>query len=312
MPRAGGAPAEAESCAATPSAATPSAVSRRVGADDVAGGGIGLAPPGLGRFLPPGRGRVLPLGAGRVLPLGASRVLPLGAGRVLPLGRGRVLSLGAGRILSLGAGRVLSLGLGDCLSLGARGGVPLGAGVERAADGVRPGRETGAAKRGELERAGGAAARGAVGAEGGERMAEQRQQRRRRPAFREHGRNQPQEHGGGRVAERLAGAVVGEDAEAAELGRHASRERAVGSDQRRLGAAVLDRVAQHERDRDRLLLLVGGDEQAHAVDREVAILIDREVGVLIDRAGRDPGRPRGRDRERTAGSNPDRPTERRL
>ena len=91
-----------------------------------------------------------------------------------------------------------------------------------------------------------------------QRMLEQRQQRHRRePAERRLG-DQPREHAGRRVGQRVAAGIVDRHVPARQRRQHAPRQRAVGRDQRGGLARRLDRLAQRDRDRERLLLGVGG------------------------------------------------------
>ena len=115
----------------------------------------------------------------------------------------------------------------------------------------------------------GGAAGGGGQAGSGQRMLQQRQQRHRRQLFRHGAGQQPQEHRRGRVRQGFAGAVIGDDAEAGQLRRHPHGQLPVRRDQRRPRARHLQRIAQHQRDRRRLLLLIrrGQPEQAPQVLR---------------------------------------------
>ena len=87
-------------------------------------------------------------------------------------------------------------------------------------------------------------------------MLEHREQRNRRQSIRGGAREQTQEGGGRRVRERLAGAVVDDDAVAGELGGDAEGELAIGGDKGGSGVRALQGVAEGEGDGDGFFLLV--------------------------------------------------------
>ena len=95
-----------------------------------------------------------------------------------------------------------------------------------------------------LQRAGGAAAGGGGEAQRRQAGASAGQQRDGRHPVRHGVGQQAQEHGGRRVGQALARAVIGHDAEAAELGGDAASQVAVGRDQ---GGAVVRRLSAPRR-----------------------------------------------------------------
>ena len=84
-------------------------------------------------------------------------------------------------------------------------------------------------------------------------------------------REQAQEHAGRRLIERPAGRIVHRDSEAAQFRRDPARQRAVGRHQRRRAAlvAVLQRLAQDQRDHARLLVRGRAIDPRHPVQRAV-------------------------------------------
>ena len=95
-------------------------------------------------------------------------------------------------------------------------------------------------------------------AEPQQRMLEQRQQRHRlEPAQRRFG-DEPREHAGRRVGQRIAAGIVDLARPSARARPHAARQRAVGRHQRGGLVLGLHRLAQRDRDGQRLFLGVGG------------------------------------------------------
>ncbi len=125
---------------------------------------------------------------------------------------------------------------------------------------VEPRRRARPAQGGALQRPRRGAAGGRRQPRRGQRMLQQRQQRHRRERLRHRPRQQAQERRRRRLGQFLARAVVGDHAPAQQLRCHPAGERAVGRDQRRAPAGRLQRIAQDQRDRRRLLLLVRGIE----------------------------------------------------
>jgi hypothetical protein len=68
------------------------------------------------------------------------------------------------------------------------------------------------------------------------------------------GTERPQQRGRRRIGERLTGRIVDVDVPAPELGRDAARQFAIGGDQRGGAARRIQRFAQRQRDRHRLLV----------------------------------------------------------
>jgi hypothetical protein len=104
----------------------------------------------------------------------------------------------------------------------------------------------------------------AVHAGAKQRVLEQGQDRHRVTRPEDAFQHQPQQRRRRRGVERRAAGIVGLDAEAAQLGRHTARQRAVGGDEG--GRAVLQRQPERDRDGQRLLALVGRLDQRHAVE----------------------------------------------
>ena len=99
---------------------------------------------------------------------------------------------------------------------------------------------------------------------GGERVFEQGQQGQRRVIRDGGARQQAQQHGGGGLFQRLAGAVIGGDAEAFQRGGDARGEAAIRRDQGGRAAGDFQRFAQDHGDRGGVLRLVLRFEFAQA------------------------------------------------
>ncbi len=143
-----------------------------------------------------------------------------------------------------------------------------------------------------LEPARGSPARGGSEAERRQRVLQHRQQSDRRQPLADGAGQQAQQRCRRRVRERLAGTVIHDHAIARELGCHPERKSAVRRDERGARLRPLERVPQRQRDRDGLLLLIGGLQPEQAAD-----LRGERVAPLREGAGgkertRDRGRPR--------------------
>ena len=108
-----------------------------------------------------------------------------------------------------------------------------------------------------------------------------------KPAERRLGR-QPREHAGRRVGERIAAGIVDRHVPARERRQHAAGQRAVGRDQRRGLVRRLHRLAQRDRDGQRLLLGVGGLDHGDVLRARVGLR-----GEIVRRSGA-PARARSR------------------
>ena len=82
-------------------------------------------------------------------------------------------------------------------------------------------------------------------------------------------RHEPREHAGLGVGQRIAAGIVGLDVPAPERGDDAARQRAVGRHQRG-GLVLVHRLAQRDRDGERLVLGIGGLDHGEACERRVA------------------------------------------
>ena len=98
-------------------------------------------------------------------------------------------------------------------------------------------------------------------------MLEQRQQAHRIARPERGVQRQPEQAGGRRVGQRRAAGIVGDDTETQKLGANPPRQRAVAGDERRALAGRLDGALQRNRDRHRLVALVGRFHQRHAAQR---------------------------------------------
>ena len=85
----------------------------------------------------------------------------------------------------------------------------------------------------------------------------QRQQRHRRQVLERGLGGEPREHAGLGVGQRVAAGIVGRHVPASERGADAARQRAVRRHQRG-GLLLVHGLAQRDRDRERLLLGIGG------------------------------------------------------
>ena len=120
-----------------------------------------------------------------------------------------------------------------------------------------------AAQRHQFDDPGGMADAGAFQAEFEQRMLEQRQQA-DRIAGPEYGlQHQPQQAGRRRVGERRAAGIVGDDAEAQQLGRDTPRQRPVAGDECGPLPRLFDRGLERDGDRHRLVAFAGGFDQRH-------------------------------------------------
>ena len=137
-----------------------------------------------------------------------------------------------------------------------------------------------AAEHRQLEDAGGLPAVARVHAEGGEGMLEEREEPRRLGRLGERLGEEPGEDALRQEVEPGAGGIVDLEAPAPEFGRDAPRERPVRGDQRDRRAGRLERLADGDGDRERLLLLVVGEEVGDAGERRVE-------GARRDQAGTD-------------------------
>ena len=88
-------------------------------------------------------------------------------------------------------------------------------------------------------------------------MLDEREQRHRRKAAERRFGRQPGEHAGRRVGEHIAAGIVDRHLPARERRKHAAGERPVGRDQRGALLRRFHRLAQHDRDGERLLLGIG-------------------------------------------------------
>ena len=110
-------------------------------------------------------------------------------------------------------------------------------------------------------------------AEPQQRMLQQRQQRRRLAAVQCCFRSEPRENAGLRVHQRVAAGIVDRQIPAAERGDDAARQRAIRRHQRG-GLAVFARLAQHNRNRQRLDLGIRRLDQRQAVGALIDQVVD--------------------------------------
>ena len=111
--------------------------------------------------------------------------------------------------------------------------------------------------------------RAGAGTQPQQRMLEQRQQRDRLQPLERRLDNEPREHAGRRIGERVTAGVVDRDVPARERGEHAARQRPVGRHQRRGLAVGLEHLAQRDRDRERFFLGVRRRDHRHMRERVV-------------------------------------------
>ena len=108
-------------------------------------------------------------------------------------------------------------------------------------------------------------------------MLEQRQQRHRRQAVQRGFGGEPREHAGRRVGQRVAAGIVHRHVPARQRRQHAAGQRPVGRHQRGGLAGIVHRLAQRNRNRQRLLLGVGGLDHRDAGERGIGM--SGETGV---------------------------------
>ena len=99
-----------------------------------------------------------------------------------------------------------------------------------------------------------------------ERMGEQRHERDRRHLRQHRFEDEAQQRAGRPAPERQAGGIIDLDAPALQLDGDAFGEATIRRDQSRMGARTFQRLAQGDRDDQRLLALVGGLDDAQALE----------------------------------------------
>ena len=101
------------------------------------------------------------------------------------------------------------------------------------------------------------------------RMLQQREQRDRLESAQRGLRDEPREHAGLGIGQAIAAGIVGLDVPALERRRDAARQRAIRRHQRG-GLVLVHRLAQRHRDRERLVLGIGGLDDRDARECRVA------------------------------------------